>query len=32
MSAMGQAMRWLNDPANEKPMIELMAHLKIDER
>jgi NitT/TauT family transport system substrate-binding protein len=30
--AMGQAMRWLNDPANEKTTIELMIQrLKIDE-
>ena len=32
MRAIGQAMRWLNDPANEKPMVELMTkNLKIDE-
>ncbi|MGH7809975.1 MAG: ABC transporter substrate-binding protein [Candidatus Binatia bacterium] len=32
MRALGQAMRWLNDPANEKQMIELMTQrLKIDE-
>jgi ABC-type nitrate/sulfonate/bicarbonate transport system substrate-binding protein len=30
--AMGQAMRWLNDPANEKAVIEvMMQRLKIDE-
>lgn len=32
MRAMGQAMRWLNDPANEKVVIEIMMQrLKIDE-
>ena len=32
MRAMGQAMRWLNDPANEKAVIEvMMQRLKIDE-
>src|SRR5215831_9713095 len=32
MKAMGQAMRWLNDPANEKAVIEvMMQRLKIDE-
>jgi ABC-type nitrate/sulfonate/bicarbonate transport system substrate-binding protein len=32
MRAMGQAMRWLNDPANEKATIELMVQrMKIDE-
>jgi len=32
MRALGQAMRWLNDPANDKPMVELMTkNLKIDE-
>jgi ABC-type nitrate/sulfonate/bicarbonate transport system substrate-binding protein len=32
MRAMGQAMRWLNDPANEKAVIEIMMQrLKIDE-
>ena len=32
MRAMGQAMRWLNDPANEKGVIEvMMQRLKIDE-
>jgi len=32
MRALGQAMRWMNDPANEKPMVELMTkNLKIDE-
>ena len=32
MRAMGQAMRWMNDPANEKAAIELMVQrLKIDE-
>jgi NitT/TauT family transport system substrate-binding protein len=32
MRAIGQAMRWMNDPANEKPMIELMTkNLKVDE-
>jgi NitT/TauT family transport system substrate-binding protein len=32
MRAMGQAMRWLNDPANEKATVELMVQrLKIDE-
>jgi ABC-type nitrate/sulfonate/bicarbonate transport system substrate-binding protein len=32
MRAIGQAMRWMNDPANEKPMVELMTkNLKIDE-
>ena len=32
MRAMGQAMHWLNDPANEKAMIEIMVQrLKIDE-
>ncbi len=32
MRAIGQAMRWINDPANEKPMVELMTkNLKIDE-
>jgi NitT/TauT family transport system substrate-binding protein len=32
MRAMGQAMQWLNDPANEKAVIEvMMQRLKIDE-
>jgi taurine transport system substrate-binding protein len=32
MNAMGQAMRWLNDPANEKAVIEIMMQrLKVDE-
>jgi NitT/TauT family transport system substrate-binding protein len=32
MRALGQAMRWMNDPANEKSMVELMTkNLKIDE-
>src|SRR5258706_1592584 len=32
MHALGQAMRWMNDPANEKSMVELMTkNLKIDE-
>ena len=32
MRAMGQAMRWLNDPANEKATVEtMMQRLKIDE-
>ena len=32
MRAIGQAMRWMNDPANEKPMVELMTkNLKIDD-
>jgi len=32
MRAIGQAMRWINDPANEKPMVELMTkNLKVDE-
>jgi ABC-type nitrate/sulfonate/bicarbonate transport system substrate-binding protein len=32
MTAMGQAMHWLNDPANEKGVIEvMMQRLKIDE-
>ncbi len=32
MRAMGQAMRWLNDPANERGVIEvMMQRLKIDE-
>ena len=32
MRAIGQAMRWMNDPANEKPMVELMTkNLKVDE-
>lgn len=32
MRAMGQAMRWLNDPANEKATVETMVQrLKIDE-
>src|ERR1044071_4383138 len=32
MRAMGQAMRWINDPANEKAVTEVLAHrLKIDE-
>jgi ABC-type nitrate/sulfonate/bicarbonate transport system substrate-binding protein len=32
MRAIGQAMRWINDPANEKPMVELMTKsLKVDE-
>jgi len=32
MRALGQAMRWMNDPTNEKPMVELMTkNLKIDE-
>ena len=32
MRAIGQAMRWLNDPANEKPAVETMTKiLKIDE-
>jgi len=32
MKAMGQAMRWLNDPANEKAVIEvMMQRLKVDE-
>jgi ABC-type nitrate/sulfonate/bicarbonate transport system substrate-binding protein len=32
MRALGQAMRWLNDPSNEKQVIELMTQrLKIDE-
>src|SRR4029434_3147089 len=32
MRAMGQAMRWTNDPANEKAAVELMIQrLKIDE-
>jgi len=32
MRAMGQAMHWMNDPANEKAVIEvLVQHLKIDE-
>jgi len=32
MRAMGQAMRWLNDPANEKAVVEvMMQRLKIDE-
>jgi NitT/TauT family transport system substrate-binding protein len=32
MRAMGQAMRWLSDPANEKAVIEVVAQrLKIDE-
>jgi ABC-type nitrate/sulfonate/bicarbonate transport system substrate-binding protein len=32
MRAMGQAMRWTNDPANEKAVVELMMQrLKIDE-
>ena len=32
MRAIGQAMRWMNDPANEKAAIELMTkNLKIDE-
>ena len=32
MRAMGQAMRWLNDPANEKAVTEILAErLKIDE-
>jgi ABC-type nitrate/sulfonate/bicarbonate transport system substrate-binding protein len=32
MKALGQAMRWMNDPGNEKAMIEIMAQrLKIDE-
>ena len=32
MRAMGQAMRWMNDPANEKSVIEVMVQrLKIDE-
>jgi len=32
MRALGQAMRWLNDPANDKTMVELMTkNLKIDE-
>ena len=32
MKAMGQAMHWMNDPANEKAVIEILAQrLKIDE-
>jgi hypothetical protein len=32
MRAMGQAMHWLNDPANEKAVVEvMMQRLKIDE-
>ena len=32
MRAMGQAMHWMNDPGNEKAVIEvLVQHLKIDE-
>ena len=32
MRAMGQAMRWLNDPANEKAVTEILVErLKIDE-
>ena len=32
MRAIGQATRWMNDPANEKPVIEiLVARMKIDE-
>ncbi len=32
MRALGQAMRWMNNPANEKQMLELMVQkLKIDE-
>lgn len=32
MRAMGQAMQWLNDPANEKAVIEIMMQrLKVDE-